>query len=84
MSSTRTEPTAPTIAIFTTGFAVAVEGAVVEVLADGCALGDTDAFDDDPHAARAKVATIPNVSARACLIFICIATDLVCVFSGAF
>jgi hypothetical protein len=74
----------PTIEIFTTGFAVAVEGApVVEVVADDCALGDTEALDDDPHAARAKVATIPNVSARACVSFICVATDLAFVFSRA-
>jgi hypothetical protein len=72
----------PTIATFTTGFTTGfVVGAapVVAVVADGCALGDTDAFDDDPHAASANAATIPNVIAGACLIFICIATDLACV-----
>jgi hypothetical protein len=47
-------------------------------------LGDTDAFDDDPQAASANAATIPNVIARAGLIFICIATDLACVSATGF
>ena len=61
LSSTSTAPSFVVVAVLTTASRSAVRRRG-RGRADGCAPGDTVAFDDDPHAASAITAVAPTTS----------------------